>query len=49
MWWTHSGYWGSIVLHDPTADLTLTGFRNQSHVRTAALEPTFTAILDAVR
>jgi D-alanyl-D-alanine carboxypeptidase len=49
MWWTHSGYWGSIVLHDPTADLTLTGFRNQSDVRTAALEPTFTAILDAVR
>jgi hypothetical protein len=32
-----------------TADLTLTGFRKQSHVRTAALEPTFTAILDAVR
>ena len=49
MWWTHSGYWGSIVLHDPTTDLTLTAFRNQSDVRTAALEPTYTAILDAVR
>lgn len=49
MWWTHSGYWGSVVLHDPTADLTLTAFRNQSDVRTAALEPTYTAILDAVR
>jgi D-alanyl-D-alanine carboxypeptidase len=47
-WWTHSGYWGSIVLHDPDADLTLTAFRNQSTIRTASLEPTYTAILDAV-
>ena len=46
-WWTHSGYWGSIVLHDPDSDLTLTAFRNQSEVRTAALEPTYAAILDA--
>jgi D-alanyl-D-alanine carboxypeptidase len=48
MWWTHSGYWGSIVLHDLTADLTLTAFRNQSEVRTAALEPTYAAIVNAV-
>lgn len=46
-WWTHSGYWGSIVLHDPTQDLTLTAFRNQSNVRTAALEPTYETILVA--
>jgi D-alanyl-D-alanine carboxypeptidase len=44
-WWTHSGYWGSIVLHDPTENLTVTAFRNQSEVRTAALEPTYEAIL----
>ena len=47
-WWTHSGYWGSIVLHDPTADLTITAFRNQSELRTSALEPTYEAILAAV-
>jgi D-alanyl-D-alanine carboxypeptidase len=47
-WWTHSGYWGSIVLHDADADLTLSAFRNQSAVRTAALEPTYAAILEAV-
>jgi D-alanyl-D-alanine carboxypeptidase len=46
-WWTHSGYWGSIVLHDPNEDLTITAFRNQSNVRTAALEPTYAAILAA--
>ena len=45
-WWTHSGYWGSIVLHDPDSALTLTAFRNQSELRTAALEPLFAAILD---
>jgi len=47
-WWTHSGYWGSIVLHDRETDVTLTAFRNQSQVRTAALEPALTAILTAV-
>ncbi len=47
-WWSHSGYWGSIVLHDPEADLTLTAFRNQSSVTTAALEPTYATILEAV-
>jgi D-alanyl-D-alanine carboxypeptidase len=47
-WWTHSGYWGSIVLHDPEANLTLTAFRNQSEVRTPALESTYAAILNAV-
>ena len=47
-WWTHSGYWGSIVLHDPGADLTLTAFRNQSELRTAALEPLLASVLDAM-
>ena len=46
-WWTHSGYWGSVVLHDPDTDLTLTAFRNQSEVRTPALEPVYAAILDS--
>jgi D-alanyl-D-alanine carboxypeptidase len=46
-WWTHSGYWGSIVLHDPAEDLTLTAFRNQSEVRTTDLEPTYEAIITA--
>ena len=46
-WWTHSGYWGSIVLHGPTEDLTITAFRNQSEVRTTALEPTYEAIVAA--
>jgi hypothetical protein len=36
------------VLHDQTAELTLTAFRDQSEVRTAALEPTYTAIVDAL-
>ena len=47
-WWTHSGYWGSIVVHDPDADLTLVAFRNQAAVRTIALESTYVSILDAV-
>jgi D-alanyl-D-alanine carboxypeptidase len=47
-WWTHSGYWGSIVLHDPEADLTITAFRNQAQVRTASIEPMFRAAVDAV-
>jgi D-alanyl-D-alanine carboxypeptidase len=46
-WWTHSGYWGSIVLHDPVDKLTLTAFRNQSEVRTSALEPTYETIIAA--
>src|SRR5207248_2952129 len=47
-WWTHSGYWGSVVLHDPGSDVTLTAFRNQSAVRTAALEPAYAEILHAL-
>ncbi len=47
-WWTHSGYWGSIVLHDPDDDLTVVAFRNQAQVRTAAIEPMFRAAVDAI-
>ena len=45
-WWTHSGYWGSIVLCDPDTDVILVAFRNQAEVRTVAIEPTLRNILD---
>jgi D-alanyl-D-alanine carboxypeptidase len=48
-WWTHAGYWGSIVLHDPDDDLTLVAFRNQSNNTTAVLEPLLRAALDVNR
>jgi D-alanyl-D-alanine carboxypeptidase len=47
-WWAHSGYWGSIVLHDPEADLTIVAFRNQAQVRTPSIEPVFRAAVHAV-
>jgi D-alanyl-D-alanine carboxypeptidase len=47
-WWTHSGYWGSIVMHDPAADLTIVAFRNQAQVRTTSIEPVFSAAVDAL-
>jgi D-alanyl-D-alanine carboxypeptidase len=46
-WWSHSGYWGSIVLYDPDTDLIIVAFRNQAQVRTAAIEPTLRRFLDA--
>jgi D-alanyl-D-alanine carboxypeptidase len=48
-WWTHSGYWGSVVLHDPEPDLTLVAFRNQAQVRTATIEPILNTAIEATR
>jgi hypothetical protein len=45
VWWTHSGYWGSIVLHDPDHDLTVVWFRNQARLRTAEMQPTLIRVL----
>jgi hypothetical protein len=39
---------GSVVLHDPDANLTIVAFRSQAQVRTAAIEPMLKAVIEAL-